>query len=319
ILLVSAFFPLTHSKHPMGAYKTWLSNFLEPIHTPVYMFTTPELEPIIHELRGSNPYPLTINTTFSSPFEIPPLRDMEAEYEEMWHWDREQKRHGPDLYAVWNAKPYFLDEGLKNSNKAREGEYEFAFWIDAGSFRDSHSYVDWPDHEKVKEVWNGLKEMQESGTSDRELILIPMWDAPGSQFREWEESMGPVDTEFSEGSFFGGTSSSITWWRQVYYAYHDEYRSRQIFVGKDQTLINALLLLFPERMATVWVRDPSRHFGITANQIAEERGIESEWDPEDGRCGNPWYYFEWWVASDSERKSMNEVWEKSLERSRWWW
>lgn len=41
---------------------------------------------------------------------------LEAEYKEMQTKDREALKHSPELYSVWNAKPYFLDEAVKNVN-----------------------------------------------------------------------------------------------------------------------------------------------------------------------------------------------------------
>ncbi|KAF9222340.1 hypothetical protein BS17DRAFT_708690 [Gyrodon lividus] len=310
ILLVSAFFPLSHSKHSMGQYKAWLTNFLEPIRTPIYMYTTPELAPVIQSLRGSNPYPLTINTTFSSPLEIPPLEGMGDKYREMWEWDREHNRHGPDLYAVWNGKPYFLDEGLRNAIREHGREYEHAFWIDGGSFREAHRYVHWPDRERVREVLDTFKSARAPESEQEEMLFLPIWFPPGGNFREWSEDKGPVDTEFSEGSFIGGTAASIRWWREIYYSYHNEYLSRGIFVGKDQTLINAILLLYPERFGTVWVHDPL----TLANSTT---GVQM--DLEGGRCGSTWYYFEWWLASQSEREAMKRSWDSSVASGRRWW
>jgi hypothetical protein len=192
ILLVSAFFPLPNSKHSLSDYKSWLSRFLAPITTPIYFFTTPEFAPLIQSLRGPG-LPIAINTTFSSPFDIPPLKDTRERYEEMWGWDREKHRHNPELYAIWSAKPYFLDEGLRNA----AGGYEYAFWTDAGSFRDSHEYAAWPDPGRVKEVWE--EGSRASGTEEGDLIFFPMWAPPHSSMQFWTEGMGPIDNEFSEG------------------------------------------------------------------------------------------------------------------------
>ncbi|KAF9234827.1 hypothetical protein BU15DRAFT_65379 [Melanogaster broomeanus] len=309
-LLVSAFFPLSHSKHHMVQYKVWLTNFLEPIQAPIYMFTTPELAPTIQSLRGSNPYPLTINTTFTSPLEIPPLNGLGEKYQEMWAWDRERDRHGPDLYAVWNGKPYFLDDGLKNAIKEHGREYEHAFWIDGGSFREPHEYVHWPNRERVREVFDTISSARAPENQQEELLLLPIWFPPDRNFREWSEDMGPVDTEFSEGSFIGGTPASIRWWREIYYSYHNEYLSRGIFVGKDQTLINAILLLYPERIGTVWAYDSLTLANSTTGIEMDLRG---------GRCGNPWYYFEWWLASQSEREVMKRSWDSSVGFGKSWW
>src|ERR1700722_18913986 len=56
---------------------------------------------------------------------------------------------------------------------------------------------------------------------------------------------------FLTGSFFGGSAQTIKWWRSIYFNYHDRYLSREVFVGKDQTLINALFLLNPRRIISV--------------------------------------------------------------------
>ncbi|KAJ7459706.1 hypothetical protein FB451DRAFT_958551, partial [Mycena latifolia] len=81
----------------------------------------------------------------------------------------------------------------------------------------------------------------------------------------WLEDRGPIDIEFSEDqsrliislptcSFFGGLLRIVAWC-SMFYAYHDYYLAVGMFVGKDQTLINALLL-FPSRLIGMWLDDP---------------------------------------------------------------
>ncbi len=38
VLIVSAFFPLAKSKHPMSDYEAWLTHFLTPIASDIYKF-----------------------------------------------------------------------------------------------------------------------------------------------------------------------------------------------------------------------------------------------------------------------------------------
>jgi len=199
ILLVSAFFPLSKSKHSSSDYEIWISRFLGPITAPIYFFTTPEFEPFIRSLRGPN-LSITINTTFSSPFDIPPLKDgigTKEKYQEMWGWDPYPDIRNPELSATWSAKPYFLDEGLRNSGIA----YDYAFWNDAGSFRDVHSYKSWPDPMRVKEVWEEGSKV--TGTSVEDLLIFPMWGFLPSSMKNWSEEIGPVQTKdpFSEGQY----------------------------------------------------------------------------------------------------------------------
>jgi hypothetical protein len=191
ILVVSALFPLAKSKHSKRNYRNWLTHFLEPISTDVYFFTTPELEPIVRSVRGN--LPITINTSFSSPFDIPPLMDRHDDYVEMRARDRERFRHSPELYAIWNGKPYYLDEAVKNSPV----KYDYAFWSDAGSFREKHTYTKWPDAGRIDQVWEEGSRL--SGTKKEDLLFFPMWAPPHPTMKLWKENMGPVDNEFIEG------------------------------------------------------------------------------------------------------------------------
>ena len=322
ILIVSAMFPLPKSKHSKTDYNAWLSHFLRPIKTDVYFFTTPELEPIVRSARGN--LPITVNTSFSSPFDIPPLAGMQEKYVEMRIRDRERWRHSPDLYAIWNGKPYYLDEAVKNS----PSKYDYAFWNDAGSFRVPHHYENWPDAGRIDEVWAEGSKL--SGTNQADLLFFPINNPPHASMRYWREEMGPVDNEFIEGkrllspfyhrahyiysligSFFGGTPQTISWWRSVFYDYHNGYLDHQFFVGKDQTLINAIALLFPTRFITVWLKDPAAPAGQGLQPLGGESPL--------GSCGPQWFYYQWWLAGDTERSTMRRKWQKAWRLSWDWW
>jgi hypothetical protein len=197
ILLVSAMFPLKNSKHSMAEYDRWLGNYLGAITTDVYLFTTPAMEARVRGLRGKN-LTLTIDTTYSSPFEVPALKGKEAEYRKIHAKDRERSIHSIELYAVWNAKPFFLNAAVRTLEKEGVG-YDYAFWNDAGSFREEHRYRRWPSLSKVQEVWDEGSRL--TGTDKEDLIFFPMWSAPHSSIAQWMENMGPVDAELSEGEY----------------------------------------------------------------------------------------------------------------------
>jgi hypothetical protein len=195
ILLVSAFFPLPKAKHSISEYMKWQKRYLSCITTEIYFFTTPEVAPFVLNLRGS--LPITINTTFSSPFSIPPLHGLQPRYKDMHNWDREKRRHSPELYAVWNGKPYFLEEAVKNTRLSEGKEWDYAFWTDAGSFRKEFRCGDWPDPARVQEVWE--EGSRKSGKEKEELLFFPMTALPHRSMKDWKEDMGPVDYDFSEG------------------------------------------------------------------------------------------------------------------------
>jgi len=195
VLLVSAMFPLRKSKHSTAEYDRWLRHYLGAITTDVYLFTTPAMEDHVRAFRGEN-LTLTIDTTYSSPFEIPPLRGKEAEYRKMHAKDRERSIHSIELYAVWNAKPFFLNAAVRSLE--RQGvRYDYAFWNDAGSFREEHRYRQWPSPAKVQKVWDEGRRL--TGTKKEDLVFFPMWSAPHPFNAQWTENKGPIDAEFSEG------------------------------------------------------------------------------------------------------------------------
>lgn len=196
ILLVSAFYPLAKAKHSRKDYAQWMKLYLTKITTHIYFFAPPEMEGVVRKLRG--PLPITLNTSFASPFDIPPLKGLEGRYNEMNKVDPERAYHSPELYAVWSSKTYFLREALLNMQSAGMN-IEYAFWNDAGSFRQQQDFNRWPAFERIEEIFATGAEM--SGLPKEELFFMPMWDAPKEPLRDWTPLEGPKEYEsaISEG------------------------------------------------------------------------------------------------------------------------
>ncbi|KZS94084.1 hypothetical protein SISNIDRAFT_410501 [Sistotremastrum niveocremeum HHB9708] len=294
ILLVTAYFPLTKSKHDDSEYKLWLEHFLPHIQTPIYFYTSSAYAPLIRELRGG--LPIFIDTTFSSPFDIPPLQGRHEHYESLHKMDPERDHHSPDLYAVWNAKPWFLANGLQNYPLSPWHAFSFAFWIDAGSFRSQHSYRDWPDAKRVQDAWDQHMLNRPETENHNEILFWPIDELPQKFRSNWTDEDGPFDMgdghSYSIGSFFGGQLDGISWYSKQYYHALNHYFNEGHFVGKDQTVINAIFMLFPSHFISIWPSNP-------------------EYAPL-GACGNRWYYHQFFLASDSERSNMRSIW-----RSQW--
>ena len=207
ILLVSAYFPLPRSKHTHEDYAGWLRRYLTKVTTHIYFFAPPEAESMIRKLRGD--LPMTLNTSFSSPFDTPPFRDLRGRYEQMHNEvppdtqiiDWRKETHSPELYAVWNAKTYFLHAGLQNS-KANGFNPTWAFWNDAGSFRDGQELVAWPDPRRLAEIFQDGSRL--TGTRVKDLFFMPVWNGPNDDWKGWQEDDGPVHAHdsFSEGNLY---------------------------------------------------------------------------------------------------------------------
>ncbi|TEB38038.1 hypothetical protein FA13DRAFT_718722 [Coprinellus micaceus] len=299
VLIVSGLFHLKKSKHAWDYYQWVLGMFLGQITTDIYFFTSPDFEQRVREVHANSPASssfLRVNTTYATPFAVPPLEGLERPYKEIHGRDRERKKHGPELYAVWNAKPFFTDAAVKELR--REGrEYDYVFWVDAGTFNQGHTYAQWPDPRRVDEFFQEAEEHRGGrGLEEKDKIIVPVYNIPSYWYRFWNERMGPIDFEFSKGSFFGGSPSAVEWYSNAFYAYHDHFLARGYFVGKDQTIINALLLLFPHRFALQWRRDPR-----TAARFWPE-----------GKCGSEWYYYMHVLASESERDAMEKMWKERM-------
>ncbi|KZV75036.1 hypothetical protein PENSPDRAFT_647561 [Peniophora sp. CONT] len=294
ILLVSAFFPLKKSKHTLADYEGWLSRFLGQVSSDLYMFCPPDIAPLIRKLRGD--LPMVLNTTFESPFDVPPLYGLEDTYQSMHDkLDPERSYHSAELYAVWNAKPYFLGEGLARAEEANNVHYDYAFWNDAGSMRAEHTYVHWPGPNRVERFFRTAS--AQSGTPKDDIIFIPFNWPPDHTLWMWNEDDGPTMAEiFSEGSFFGGAAPAIAHYARSFFAYHDTWMHAGRFVGKDQTLINALIFLYPTHFFGVLVNDYPAASGIPPSRTSF------------GACGDSWWYYQWWLAEDNERERMADLW-----------
>ena len=227
ILLVSSLFHISKSKHSKEAYHSWLQRFLGPITTEVYFYTSPDLVPTVQSARGEG-LPITIDTTYNTTFDVPPMKGLEEWYNEMHSMDRENSLHSPQLYSIWNAKPFFVDNAIRVM-KSKGKTYDYVFWNDGGSFREENVYKNWPDPDRIDEIWKEGSRL--SGTKAEDLLFFPIQHPPYSA-RDWKEDMGPIDTDFSEGEpwvvslvsvvtgmksiFFHFRSRFILWWFPEY-------------------------------------------------------------------------------------------------------
>ncbi len=196
ILLVSAYFPVSRTRHDYENSIKKFSKFLGQISTDVYFYTSTDLVPTIQFVRGQ--LPITINTTFESPFDISALGSRKNDYISMANKTSQMGENIAQAYAFSNAKPFLLAEAIRTAQALRPAAYKYAFWVDADSFDDGHAYKDWPSVGRLDEVWADGR--REGGGRLEDMIFIPMWDLPKVDFLLWEEWEGPIGEDFSEGT-----------------------------------------------------------------------------------------------------------------------
>ena len=112
------------------------------------------------------------------------------------------------------------------------------------------------------------------------------------------------------GSFFGGPPKAIDWYTRTFYAYHDKYLSLDVFIGKDQAIANALLVLFPDRFITVWYNDPIAPAHLQLNRTVQESFL--------GQCDSERAYYQFWLADEGTQDRMRDMWIRKQDRWRWW-
>ena len=200
ILLVTAFYTLQKSKHSQGSYLgQWLPRMVENIETDIYFFAPPS-DPQVEKVLKRRPshLRLIVDRNFTSPFDVPPLQGLEKAYEANHALDPERNRHNPYLYAIWNAKTFYLEHAIKVMAEQGE-EYDYVFWNDAGSFREHSVYKTFPDPRRVGQVF--AEAAKASGKDRRDLIFFPIWKLPSTVWKHWNAERGPVTggTDFSEG------------------------------------------------------------------------------------------------------------------------
>lgn len=169
-------------------------------HVPPVKVKTPGLVDTIKTYRGS--LPITIKSSYSLPFDVPPVRGWEKAYARMNKVDREKWNHSPELYAVWNAKPFLLNSAVQLLDKHGK-VYDYAFWNDGGSFRSEHLYTTWPDSGRVEQVWDQVSKL--TGTQKKNLLFFPIFETMDAKVKNWQENMGPIANpggQFSEGKPF---------------------------------------------------------------------------------------------------------------------
>ena len=117
----------------------------------------------------------------------------------------------------------------------------------------------------------------------------------------------------------------MAWWARAFYAYHDYYVSKGLFVGKDQTVFNAVLVLFNERVISVWVFDPKAPAADAGLGYQSLKYFQRRSSPL-GSCGLEWHYYQFWLSDRQTRDEMRKIWidqetepqDSDAEAKRWW-
>lgn len=240
--IVTAYFPLDEkAKYSVKKYSEWLPNFFSYIENPMVIFTSQRYVSVLRSLRGKRQSSLTIFVTnFSSALEMPPVKKLYPFFQRNYLIDPERAYHSVDLYAVWCAKSFILNY----TASLNPFHSNYFLYVDAGAFRDSnHRFRKWPDDRIMSQIFNA-----------GERILLGMINPVPRRFCDGNflsQNVPGEDENLIQGGIIAGTTISIRWWTHIYYEMCDFFVQNELFIGKDQNIMNTIALSNPTRIKVI--------------------------------------------------------------------
>ena len=235
ITVVTAYFPLEKAKHSQSDYQSWLKNLFSFCQSPMIIFTTTKFHSTLYQLRRNGSLPSFFVIDYPSPLHMPPIKPLISTFQEQHQQDPEYAYHSIELYAVWCAKSFMLNR----STELNPFNSRFFLYMDAGAFR-SRKYR--------FQAWPNLSTLLPLLINDRYLLgmiaPLPRRLCP----LKYQVNDGPLKIDLIEGTFMAGSIDSIHWWTSMYYDTINDYRSKKFFIGKDQSVMNVLALVYANRV-----------------------------------------------------------------------
>ena len=263
--IVIVYFPLAKAKHTQSMYLLWLENLLSFCQSPMVIFTSPEYRPTLHRLRRNGSLPSFFIVDYNSPLRMPPIQSLVSTFKRQHPSDPERAAHSIELYAVWCAKAFVLNRSVE----LNPFDTEYFLYVDAGAFRSSKfRFQQWPHAPAIHSV---LK--------DQRLLLGMIAPLPRRYCPlHYTVADGPIRTNLIQAGFIGGSADAIHWWTSVFYETIDQYRAKDLFIGKEEWVMNALVLTHAARINMMLAfRTP---------------------------CKTTWFAFEVLLASKEERRKL---------------
>lgn len=246
----SMYFINQFSKHSEQEYEKWFENFVSATDAGKVVFT--DLVSF-HKLKKIIEGGESLAFTWLNLCAAPNVKRFQNEYMfEQQKLDIEANVHSPLLYCIWNSKPWML----KSVAEQNPFSSEFFLWADAGSFRQN-IWTRWPNASLLHRIFDQI-----ASKTKKEMIL-GLIGCPRGKSKDFHVSGAKED--IIQGGFFGGKKDGIVQFTKLFYSMHDDLIMKGLFVGKEQTLLNLLIL-----------KDPNLYIALDTTQS----------------CGDPWFFFQ---------------------------
>lgn len=219
VTIITSYFILKKSKHRKREYKKWLKNLFQSVTAPLVIFT--DKKSIDIELLKMREQYSTTLYLFDTHWNILKLIETKRNKSYLNDYklkqkllDPEKDQHIPDLYVIWNMKSFIT------SMAAKHNHYNSSVFMysDAGAWR--HGIIpEWPNQTFVLEIAQLIKNK----------VLVGQISNATS-----------FDQDLIEGGFLMGNKLAIEKFNDNFWNLHDFLLENNIFIGKDQYLINML-------------------------------------------------------------------------------
>jgi hypothetical protein len=263
VTLVTGFFRVPGKfNNNETSYSRWQEYFLTQIETPLIAFCDKESESVIVSLRRNKPIQVVV---VDGIWSLPCYDEkMKTKYFHL----RKRLRWHPDLYAIWNAKPYFLQ-------KATEMDLyksKYFLWVDIGSFRDpQHSYRWWPSVDKLNRLFSQRR------ADDMLNFAVTSADDIHDLLAVTNKNDELVKKPIIQAACFGGKKEAVQWYSTEFYRFLTLLVDKNP-PGNEQQIMNNMAGIFRSRMLVADMNKASHS------------------------CGkDKWFMFQSYLASDTEK------------------
>ena len=144
--------------------------------------------------------------------------------------DTEQRiGHNPFLYMIWNEKFHFM----KRAIELDPFQSNYFMWVDIGCFRVPNTrFIHWPNPQRLS-------------TLDKTKVLV-LSVVPFTE-QEWRCNLETLPS-FQHcnrigAGIFGGGKEVLLKWHDKYYEMLDYFISIGRFIGKEQSIMNSVVVL----------------------------------------------------------------------------
>lgn len=232
ITVVSCFY-IIKNKHSLSAYDKWISNFML-LNMNKYIYC--DNESYIYLTKK-------YNESSHLKYVIKEISDF---YNSKWNWKKDELLdneikigHNELLYKIWNEKIFLVMDAINNNFY---GSDIFA-WVDIGCFRHAAHikyFTDFPNSEKI--VKNKINISQINKFNNDDYINVNI-----------------IDNRFKKkniicAGMFAGSIDVMLKFALLYEKMIDEFDKCQIFKGKEQSLMNFMVLQNPELFNVIFTQ-----------------------------------------------------------------